>query len=700
MYDRVFVRFGNHRIDEGADLHVYIPADQPSERTVEQEYRPRVGRGPMAEQRSYPQREIAFEAAQSTNMRDAEVARILDVTAGEQELEIVDLETQTSYIAKASVTRLMRQSPGFGVWEGTFTVREPAQALTATTTTGAELDVYGNTFALPTITFQPNGGNVRWRRLTATDNTGRGLANHPIRFEFDSSGVGADQPTNFICFYGPRPVPFQVIDAGTENTALWLRMDLPASGEAHVTVFYGSDVDNPDTANEYLSGGMDLVNSTNTQWAWNDWSVREFPNANGVWQPGVFAPIHSHSDISLQSAVGAEITSLQDRSPEIVGDKANALILMTGVRTNDDNALKDLSRTVERLDGEGTVDFQVRYQPFGTTNWSLAWNQPRNSDGLVNFDTDISIPGATAVLATIQGNDTNDARMLIGAGDTSDVTEGPSGSANTFETPAIEGFDWSNPSNVTTEADYASVSLAPEDVSRYLGMTDFGFNVPSNAIITGIEVVLHLSTSVSSGTRMQVRSFRLYTDGQVVGDDKGAQLWDNDLHTRSRGGPADMWGATWTPAMINDSGFGVAVAARRLGDSGTVGARVHYAEITVYYIEGGDQPTIELDTEEAPTTTVSSINNARILDGEFTVTHPDNSETIIGFDQVYMSDTDLTVDCDDMRLTVGNDTWFTAGRGVTFIDRFRWCALDPGKHTVSTDLSVSWSLSWHDRLDL
>ena len=696
MYDRVFVRYGNHRVDEGADLHVYIPADEPSERTVEQSYRPRIGRGPMAEQRSFPEREIAFEAVQASHVRDNEVARILDVTAGEQELEIVDLETETSYIAMASVNRLVRQGPGFGVWEGTFTVREPAKALTATTSASGPLEVYGNTFALPTVTFQPNGGTVRWRRLTATDNTGRGLANHPIRFEFDSTGVDADQPENFIVFYGPRPVPFHVIDAGTAETKLWLRMDLPAGGEAHVTVFYGSSVSNDDTANEYLSGGMDLVTSTNTQWTWNDWRIQEFPNANGVWQPAIFPPVHNNCDVSLQTAFGAELTALQEQSPEISGDRSNALVMTTGVPASNDNALRDLNRTIERLSGDGTVNFQIRYQRSGSTEWPTAWNEPRDSSGVAVFDSDVDVAGASTVLATIQGNENNDARMLIGSGVVDDDAEN-AGQADTFETDRITGQDWNNPNNALTESSSASATLSPGAETRYLAFSDFGFNIPSGAVVIGVEVRI-----LRAGTQIHNRSIRLMQSNQVVGQEVSEGNWGIGTTPvwDTLGSPSDTWGLSLTPAAVNDSGFGFAIAVRNSSASNTRTANVDYQEIIVYYIDGGDQPTLHLDATEVPDTTIGTATDARILDGEFTVTHPDAGSTVITFDQLYMSDTDLTIDCDDMRLWVDDDTWFTPGRGVAFTDKFRWLGLNPGKHTVSHDLDASYELSWRDRLEL
>lgn len=59
-----------------------------------------------------------------------------------------------------------------------------------------------------------------------------------------------------------------------------------------------------------------------------------------------------------------------------------------------------------------------------------------------------------------------------------------------------------------------------------------------------------------------------------------ATLWPASDTYVSYGGPADLWGRTWTPEEINDSNFGVAISAQFAGT-----ASVDHIRITVTYTE-------------------------------------------------------------------------------------------------------------------
>src|SRR5205085_7870092 len=59
-----------------------------------------------------------------------------------------------------------------------------------------------------------------------------------------------------------------------------------------------------------------------------------------------------------------------------------------------------------------------------------------------------------------------------------------------------------------------------------------------------------------------------------------------NVETKIYGGPADLWGNTWTPTDVNDPGFGVAIAAQGNGTSSTntiPTAQVDYIEVRVFY---------------------------------------------------------------------------------------------------------------------
>ena len=62
------------------------------------------------------------------------------------------------------------------------------------------------------------------------------------------------------------------------------------------------------------------------------------------------------------------------------------------------------------------------------------------------------------------------------------------------------------------------------------------------------------------------------------------QAWGAHDQTDSFGGASDLWGRSWTPADVNDSGFGVALYATASGDNGN--GYVDYVQVTVYYTGG------------------------------------------------------------------------------------------------------------------
>src|SRR5262249_22173877 len=145
-----------------------------------------------------------------------------------------------------------------------------------------------NVRALPVISLTPSTSTVRRRQLTLADTSGRGLANYPVRAQFDGTGVGATTAADHILFYKGRSVPFKLIpplnDAAVE---IWFRADRRTGlNEDDIQPYYGASVENTVTADQLAAGGMDLAGSTNTSWVWNDFSISSFPTAAGVWRPG------------------------------------------------------------------------------------------------------------------------------------------------------------------------------------------------------------------------------------------------------------------------------------------------------------------------------------------------------------------------------------------------------------------------------
>ena len=157
----------------------------------------------------------------------------------------------------------------------------------------------------------------------------------------------------------------------------------------------------------------------------------------------------------------------------------------------------------------------------------------------------------------------------------------------------IGGVSWSKASQALTQDNRnASVSISSKGTgahSNYLVLTEFVFNIPFNAAITGVKVDIDRS----AGTPNVIADYRviLFDDSSgkhiPLGSNKAntGVFWPT-TDTNSYvvyGGPNDKWGANLTPAVVNKSTFGIGIAAQRKTTSGTAKAIVDHVQATVYY---------------------------------------------------------------------------------------------------------------------
>jgi hypothetical protein len=128
--------------------------------------------------------------------------------------------------------------------------------------------------------------------------------------------------------------------------------------------------------------------------------------------------------------------------------------------------------------------------------------------------------------------------------------------------------------------------------TEYLQATNFGFSIPSAAIICGIVVEVEKSAT-GIGTVLGVGlsyvsdySVRLLRNGAVAGNNKAsAAHWTSSESYHTYGGNADIWGVAWTPADINASDFGIAFSANISGLAMLIpNVRIDHIRITVYYM--------------------------------------------------------------------------------------------------------------------
>lgn len=158
-------------------------------------------------------------------------------------------------------------------------------------------------------------------------------------------------------------------------------------------------------------------------------------------------------------------------------------------------------------------------------------------------------------------------------------------------------FSFSNVNNIfSSDNNRASASgllALLNGATEYLQATDFGFNIPSTAIICGVQVDAEKSaTGIGSILGIGLSyvtdySMRLVRNGTVVGNNKATGThWTGAEAYHTYGGNTDIWGVAWTPADINNSNFGIAFSANIAGLLMLIpSVRIDHIRMTVYYYE-------------------------------------------------------------------------------------------------------------------
>ena len=159
---------------------------------------------------------------------------------------------------------------------------------------------------------------------------------------------------------------------------------------------------------------------------------------------------------------------------------------------------------------------------------------------------------------------------------------------------------WGTPDNIkadnTLYATWTSgkiSSTAPGDAAQ-LQTYNYGFSIPADATITGIELQMQgkIAPGGSSTNPNQYTYLTDYGTTTVVGTSKD-DLWTlitltDTIYTY--GSSSDLWGATLTPAIVNATNFG---AVWELYDPVNVPSVEHdYMKMKVHYSEASQPPII------------------------------------------------------------------------------------------------------------
>lgn len=152
-----------------------------------------------------------------------------------------------------------------------------------------------------------------------------------------------------------------------------------------------------------------------------------------------------------------------------------------------------------------------------------------------------------------------------------------------FSPPSLEGGVWRQPEAARCDDNTwnSAVSLSPQaEVSDVLHFEDFQLDIPQEAQIKGIEVVV-IRRIQGSGT-VKDHTISLIRNGRQVGNNLAtAPVWDQEWTAAFYGGKDQLWGSAWSPALLNNPHFGIGIAASQV--AGTTEAEIDEVNITVHY---------------------------------------------------------------------------------------------------------------------
>jgi hypothetical protein len=184
------------------------------------------------------------------------------------------------------------------------------------------------------------------------------------------------------------------------------------------------------------------------------------------------------------------------------------------------------------------------------------------------------------------------------------VTKFPTTSVNDASSGSIA---WVNPGFATaTDTSYATTETTTQQSTNYLKATGFGFSIPAEATVLGIVVTLNRKATYGPGATANTWVFD--TDAMLV--KAGVIKWETDQaqeftnkwpevdEAKKFGSSTSLWNNTWTPAQINESGFGFAFRAVLQSGTGNPLCRANINSVTigVYYQVSGGSTWLETST--------------------------------------------------------------------------------------------------------
>jgi len=165
-------------------------------------------------------------------------------------------------------------------------------------------------------------------------------------------------------------------------------------------------------------------------------------------------------------------------------------------------------------------------------------------------------------------------------------------SADSLAIPAVNYVGWTDTTNadgspatfyaVADLTDAEGWPVAQPDITKYL-FAKFNFSIPTTATILGLEVKVVRKAIGNIADAGVYLGFADNTSENLSAPKSNSGDWSTTDQTSTYGSSSDLWSESWTPAIINDADFGVALRARQSVSPGFNLAYIDAIKLSVTY---------------------------------------------------------------------------------------------------------------------
>ena len=181
------------------------------------------------------------------------------------------------------------------------------------------------------------------------------------------------------------------------------------------------------------------------------------------------------------------------------------------------------------------------------------------------------------------------------------------GSPSTYDGSATEFTD---PTNAYSDDSSYATAVDNEATSKYQSYGGFGLNVPTGAVVNGIEITAKAKTS--SGNQTDV-GFVIYATGVAQWTTgPGGSTFTSTEGTNTYGGSSNLWVQTWVPSDFDDANFKLLFRSASFDSPSGRTLSLNHIQVKVYYTEGmstSDSITVSESASVAFETLTMSVND-------------------------------------------------------------------------------------------